>query len=182
MNNCIYCGSPTQRKVCMAKACQNKRKNQYRLDHLDRFHKLEKDERDRNYAGRKNRAAARTVKRYYSSNLVDVVAVMHRHAKSRAKTYGMEFDLDKEFLSNLFDSQKNKCALTGIEFRYDKEKDDLRHKRPFAPSLDRIDCKVGYIKGNVRLVCVIVNFALSEFGDEAFDEMCQAYIRSRHVK
>lgn len=39
----------------------------------------------------------------------------------------------------------------------------------------RIDSKGGYTKDNVRLVCIIVNFALSEFGDLSFDKMCKAY-------
>ena len=160
----------------MARVCQNKRKNQYRLDNLDKFHKLERQERVRNYAGRKDKADIRRKQRYYSNNLKDVIALMYQHANSRAKSASLEFNIDKAFLAELFRLQNNRCALTGIEFRYGEEVNGSLHKRPFAPSLDRIDCKSGYIIGNVRVVCVIVNFALCEFGDKPFDEMCEARI------
>jgi hypothetical protein len=50
---------------------------------------------------------------------------------------------------------------------------------PFSPSLDRIDCTQGYVAGNVRLVCLIVNFALNTFGDDAFLEMCRAVVKNK---
>jgi len=61
-------------------------------------------------------------------------------------------------------SQNGRCALSGIEF-------DLREvgqgaaKRPFAPSLDRVDATGGYTADNVRLVCQAVNFVLNAYGE-----------------
>jgi hypothetical protein len=46
--------------------------------------------------------------------------------------------------------------------------------RPFAPSLDRINAAQGYSLGNVRLVAVIVNAALNQWGDAAFWKMVDA--------
>src|SRR5690606_21411241 len=41
-------------------------------------------------------------------------------------------------------------------------------RRPFAPSLDRIDTSTGYEAGNCRLVCVLANIALNEWGEDVF--------------
>jgi hypothetical protein len=183
MNICIYCGGPTKGRVCGSKACQNKKKNQHRLDNLPRYRELAREERKRNFPGRRASALVRAKKRYYSDNLDSVAALMFQHAKSRNKTHGLDFDIDKEYLLSLFERQNNECALTGIKFQYDIGDDslDLTHKRPFAPSLDRIDSKRGYTKDNVRIVCVIVNFALCEFGDQVFDQMCEAYVNRKRV-
>lgn len=88
----------------------------------------------------------------------------------------MPFDLDKQFLYELYDLQGGKCAVTGINFELDKNSNF--RKRPFAPSLDRIDSNQGYVKSNIRFVCTIVNIALNEFGDIIFDRMCKAYVEN----
>lgn len=50
-------------------------------------------------------------------------------------------------------------------------------RRPFAPSLDRIDAASGYTRDNVRLVCQAVNFALNAFGEDVFREIALASAR-----
>jgi len=62
------------------------------------------------------------------------------------------------------------CAVSGLPFDFTIHSG----RRPFAPSLDRIDSSGGYTKGNVRLVCFAVNVALNCWGDEAFLRMCRA--------
>lgn len=62
-----------------------------------------------------------------------------------------------------------RCQLTGQPFdRYYKSGPG---KRPFIPSLDRIDSNKGYEVGNIRLVTSIVNLALNDFGSIPFFEM-----------
>lgn len=45
---------------------------------------------------------------------------------------------------------------------------DLTPKRrnPFAPSLDQVDPGTGYTAWNIRVVSVIVNTAMNEWGEE----------------
>src|SRR3546814_15533675 len=47
---------------------------------------------------------------------------------------------------------------------------------PFAPSLDRIDSGQGYLKGNVRLVCTIANFALNQWGDSVLRRLAHGVV------
>lgn len=55
------------------------------------------------------------------------------------------------------------CELTGIKFSSKRIAGAL--KRPWAPSLDRMDRAKGYEAANCRIVCVAVNLALNEFGE-----------------
>ncbi len=48
------------------------------------------------------------------------------------------------------------------------------YRAPFAPSIDRINSEKGYTDGNVRLVCVAVNWALSDWGIEVFEKICSS--------
>jgi predicted molibdopterin-dependent oxidoreductase YjgC len=73
------------------------------------------------------------------------------------------------------EEQNGKCKLTNIDFTF-KLKETQKNFNPFNPSIDRIDSSKGYTKDNVRIVCVIVNLALNEFGEENFKIMCQSYI------
>jgi hypothetical protein len=57
-----------------------------------------------------------------------------------------------------------RCELTGVPF---SDHRPLGCKRaPFAPSVDRIDPRRGYLMENCRLVCFAVNVALNQWGEE----------------
>lgn len=57
-----------------------------------------------------------------------------------------------------------RCELTGISFSGARVGGCLR--RPWLPSVDRRDSRLGYLFSNSRLICVAANLALNEFGDE----------------
>ncbi|HEY5268226.1 MAG TPA: hypothetical protein VII94_03780 [Candidatus Saccharimonadales bacterium] len=105
----------------------------------------------------------------------EYLAILRKNANSRATKAKIVCDIDLPFLINLYDQQNGKCSLTGIKFNLDKS--DTSAKRPFAPSIDRINCNEGYTKNNVRLVLLVVNLALNDFGDSVFDAMCRGYIK-----
>ena len=67
------------------------------------------------------------------------------------------------------------CALTGLPF-FETQVGTGRARKPYAPSLDRIDPEKPYVRDNCRLVRVCVNFALNTFGDEVFEEMTEAAV------
>lgn len=113
-------------------------------------------------------------KSYYTKDGYGIKPSLIR-CKSRAKKFKLSFDLDEKFLIELFKTQSGRCAVTGIEFLFDK--DPNYRMRPFAASIDRINSNGGYTKDNVRFVCSIVNFSLNEFGQDKFDIMCESYIK-----
>ena len=164
--------SPTRRSDDHEK---NKQRNiagnkQYYLDH--------KPERKDYYNKNSDRFKEYASKAYYSSDGYGIAPLFIR-CRQRAKTYGILFDLDKDFLLQLYISQRGRCSITDIPFEFPKV--EQFGMRPFAPSVDRIDSKLGYTKDNVRFVCAVVNLSLNQFGIDIFDKMCAAYIENRKL-
>lgn len=92
-----------------------------------------------------------------------------RHGRQRSAERGLSHTLSVEFLSSLAEQQNYRCAVSEIKFVSPRGPRD-----PFSPSIDRIDNSRGYEPDNVRLVCLIVNLARNNFGDEALLEMARA--------
>ena len=107
----------------------------------------------------------------------DVDAMMpllrERLSKSltRARSKGMEATLTIGEVLHILHDQGGKCAVSGLPFYIDAT--DSR-RRPYTPSLDRIDPSLGYTKENVRIVCSIVNIAINDFAINEFEMMCRA--------
>ena len=95
-------------------------------------------------------------------------------AKKRAKRYNREFDLDLEYLKELWDFQNGKCAVTGLDLiiKCFFKKQHKIAKSPYQTSLDRIDNSKGYVKGNVRYVCYMFNIARNDFTDQQVLDFC----------
>jgi hypothetical protein len=70
------------------------------------------------------------------------------------------------------------CAVSGMAFSLHIVGDGAA-RRPFAPSLDRIDRHQPYRRGNVRLVVAIANFAMNAWGLPPLVELAAA-VQSRH--
>jgi hypothetical protein len=68
--------------------------------------------------------------------------------KSYCRTHDIPFDLDSEYLENIYTTS---CPVFNKTFvRGDKSND-------MSPALDRIDPVKGYTKGNVRYICARAN-------------------------
>lgn len=72
-----------------------------------------------------------------------------------------------------------RCSITGMPFSLFKP--EGAHRRPYAPSVDRIDASKPYTDGNTRLVCVCVNYALNEWGEKVLRQMALGYLQSRFI-
>lgn len=91
-----------------------------------------------------------------------------------------DFDLTPEYLKELWESQNGICPFTGFELEartYDGKRDNPLNIR--SASLDRTDNSKGYVKGNVRFVSVMFNFARNKFSDEEVIEFAQAVVKNR---
>ena len=78
-------------------------------------------------------------------------------------------------LDQLIDRSKGRCELTGILF----SSRIVGVRRPFIPSVDRIEPREPYTFQNCRLVCWIVNMARGDWGDEVFWEMVRSAYEHR---
>lgn len=97
-------------------------------------------------------------------------------AQSRATSRGRAFSLSLDALCDLYDAQEGRCAITGLPFDISSGSEDDRWRRPFPPSIDRIDSALGYTPENIRLVCAAVNNALGPWGEAVFAVIAQAYV------
>jgi hypothetical protein len=98
-------------------------------------------------------------------------------ARQRARTRGLPVDADLcAFALELYSAQGGCCALSGLPFNL-RVVGGGKARRPYAPSLDRVDAASGYTRDNVRLVCQAVNFALNAYGEDVFREIALATAR-----
>jgi hypothetical protein len=98
-------------------------------------------------------------------------------ARQRARTRGLAVDEDLcAFALELYRTQGGCCALTGLPFNL-RVVGSGKARRPYAPSLDRVDAASGYTRDNVRLICQAVNFALNAYGEDIFREIALATAR-----
>lgn len=92
-------------------------------------------------------------------------------ARERARKRGLPMQIDKDFLLQLYAEQNERCAIT-------RERFSLRENSPFNISLDRITPSLGYVPGNVRIVCNYINQAMNQWGEGALYEIyCALRIR-----
>lgn len=79
--------------------------------------------------------------------------------KTRNRNRG--FDLDEEYLVEIWQKQNGRCALSNIVIHLK----DGNHTLSTA-SLDRIDSNIGYLRGNVQFVAYAMNLAKNKFSDQ----------------
>lgn len=103
------------------------------------------------------------------------IARVYYRSRHRAKEYGTEHTLTLEEFRQLWKDSGAVCAISGIPFSSARIPGNRR--RPFYPSLDRIDNSRGYVKGNVRLVCILANIARADYTDDILMAFCLAVVR-----
>ena len=103
-----------------------------------------------------------------------------RYYMNKARNRKHETNLDLPYLKELWEQQEGVCPFSGFTMTLPACSKDWEHRArdPWKPSLDRIDCSKGYIKGNVRFVTVIANMALQSWGDELLVEFCRRVVEA----
>jgi hypothetical protein len=99
--------------------------------------------------------------RWYMKNI-------KRSSKKRNHTY----DVDIEYLEMIWKKQEGICPFTKEKLQLKTHSDD-RFSTPYSASIDRIDNSKGYIKGNIRFVALIFNYARNVFTDEEVLGFCK---------
>lgn len=101
------------------------------------------------------------------------------NAKKRAKARELEFALTADDIVEMLEEQDGRCALSGIPFDAETR---LGHRRPYKPSIDRVDSSRGYLRDNVRLVCVAINYALGDWGEAVLVHLAERIVATRKMK
>lgn len=90
-------------------------------------------------------------------------------SRHRSKKFaGKPITLDD--LRFLYDKQGGICAISGLPMYATTDESDL------SVSVDRIDNGLGYVLGNVRLVCSRANLMMSNLDDAHFVWWCRAVV------
>jgi hypothetical protein len=97
---------------------------------------------------------------------------------ANAKVREIEHRLTPQEFCFIYNRAKGRCEVTGTPLSYSKiEKAGTRH--PFAPSLDRIDASRIYTLDNCRLVCLLINAALGDWGERSLYRVFDHFYRMR---
>jgi hypothetical protein len=164
---CVVCGEETEKPAAEIKR-QKKRgktefycslkcagKNKNNLKHLKKF----KDNfLYTRYIRQKDKHSGF---RWYMKNI-------KRNSKKRNHTY----DVDIEYLEMIWKEQDGICPFTKEKLQLKTHSDD-RFSTPYSASIDRIDNSKGYIKGNIRFVALMFNYARNKFSDEQVIDFCK---------
>lgn len=92
-----------------------------------------------------------------------------------AQNRSIELRLTREELDQIMINSGGRCVLTGIKFS--NVRPPGARVAPWAPSLDRISNRSGYVVGNVRMVVTCLNLAINEFGEETFVTLASSYLK-----
>ena len=90
---------------------------------------------------------------------------LFKRSAKRARRVDLAYNLDEEYIEELFKCQNNKCYYSGIEFG-----DNFSNKITY-PTIDRIDSSKGYEKGNVCLCTFVVNQMKNNLTTDQFKDI-----------
>ncbi len=103
----------------------------------------------------------------------DMSIVYYPRIKRRCIEKNLEFDLDQQFMWDLFIKQNKKCAISGLDIVFASSNKDKRNGLKTTASLDRIDSKKSYTKDNVQWVHKHVNFMKQAYSQSYFINLCK---------
>jgi len=100
--------------------------------------------------------------------------------KRGATSRNIIFDIDIDYLEELYLKQNKKCALSGMDLIFSNVT-----KNKFGvgtASLDRIDSNQGYIIGNLQWVHKKINIMKNVFTQEEFIDICAKVYKKNYEK
>ena len=98
---------------------------------------------------------------------------LHKSCRRSAKRRGHECTITVEMIEEMLAPMT--CSVTGLPLTWAHPGGSSRDN-PWAPSIDRLDNAIGYVPGNVRLVCWAFNKMRSEWPDDVVLMLAKAVI------
>lgn len=99
---------------------------------------------------------------------------IYRATRKNARRRNIPFDLSPDDFVALVLKTQGRCMLTGIVFNFSKAGGE---RRPWYPSIDRIDSRKGYTTTNCRIVCVAVNLAMNVWGEQVLNTIAEQIVK-----
>lgn len=100
------------------------------------------------------------------------------NCRKNAAARKIDFSLTDDGFRELVIRAGGRCEVTGLRFNGNRH--GASKRRPYVPSIDRIDSSKPYSADNVRLICACVNYALNEWGTDVLDKIVSA--RRKHLR
>lgn len=97
----------------------------------------------------------------------------------RGSSRGLPMDIDPEYLRQLWNEQSGRCPVTGwtMILPFPNTSGGWPHgHHPRNASIDRIDQTKGYVRGNVRFVALMANYARHSWTDNDVVEFSRAVL------
>lgn len=136
----------------------------------DKWFRAEKDSRCKEC---KRKAYLRRKERNRGSKDLDRLLYERFHGlKDRARKKNIQCNIELQYLHELWNTQRGLCALSGIPMTYYFDSGRV----PTNLSVDRIDSNLGYVKGNLQLVCMAVNQMKSDLTIEQLKYFCRSIL------
>lgn len=110
---------------------------------------------------------------------------IHKAKGNSSRRRKLAFDITPGYLKEIFDIQNGICPLSGWALRIPASSQKWEKGYAYSidnASLDRIDNSKGYIKGNVRFVALITNFARNQFTDEEVIKFGRAVVEHNSLR
>jgi hypothetical protein len=105
-------------------------------------------------------------------NPKNYISSLLNHCSKRRK----EFNIDIQYLLDIYEKQNGICNISGnnMTYNYGSVATNI--------SIDRIDSDKGYTKGNIQLVCYIVNIMKNKFSLNDFLYFCNEIVTFNNNK
>ncbi len=94
--------------------------------------------------------------------------------KNNAKRRKIFYDLDDQYIWDIYLKQDRKCALSGLPIKFGRNCQKMERK--ITASLDRIESSKPYVEGNVQWVHKHINAMKLNHSDQYFIDLCRKVV------
>lgn len=105
------------------------------------------------------------------------IVILLQEARRRSKKKKQPFNLTKEYILELFNNQNGMCYWFNIPMI-----PSLSPSDPAQPTIDKLDLKLGYVKGNVVLSCFAANMGRNITSAKRFREFVNLVQQKESIK
>jgi hypothetical protein len=102
--------------------------------------------------------------------------------KKNAQSRKIEFNIDMRDISEVYEKQNKKCALTGKDLIFDGVNNYFYVDDIGIASVDRIDNSKGYTKDNIQIVDKFVNLGRNILSNEDYIQLCELVVNFNRKK